>query len=175
MFFHIQGPDNLLSFKITSFRLRENSNKKRKGGGGGVDGIKMKCKVSKRDQCVFTFNDRLEQARGAWLPPLHICRISSKFHVFLAGLNVSFITLAFQGSQSFGCADIKPCKWLKSSEGAIRCIFVLGIKTGALLQKGLAPADRQCWRCHLHEHPLIGLSFPTRPRPCAASCCTLRE
>lgn len=91
--------------------------------------------LQERPVCVH-FHDTLEQARGARLFALHTCRISLEFHVYLAGLNVSFITLAFQGSQSFGCAVIKPCKWLKSNEGAIRCIFVLGIKTGTWLQKG---------------------------------------
>lgn len=121
--------------------------------------------LQERSACVH-FRDRLEQARGKWLLPLHTCRISLKFHVLLAGLNVCFITSAFQGSQSFGCADIKPRKWLKSSKVAIGCIFVLGIKTGAWLRKGLAPEDQQCWflQCYLHEHPLIqlGLNFPDR-------------
>lgn len=135
MFFRIQGPDNLLSFKITSFRLRENSNKK-KGAGGGDDEIKIKCKVSKRDQCVFTSTTGWSRQEEYGCSLCTHYRISLKFHVFLAGLNVFFITSAFQGSQSFGCAVIKPCKWLKSSEGAIRCIFVLGIKTGTQLQKG---------------------------------------
>lgn len=136
MFFHIQGQDNQLSFKITSFRLRENSNKKKNGAEGGGDGIEIKCKVSKKDQCVFTFTTGW-RGQDEFLLPLHAYRISLKFHALLAGLSVSFITLAFQSSQSFGCAVIKPCKWLKSSEGAIRCIFVLGIKTGTRLQK--------CW------------------------------
>lgn len=91
--------------------------------------------LQERPVCVH-FHNRLEQARGAWLLPLHTCRISLKLHVLLADLNVSFITLAFQGSQSFGCAVIKPCKWLKSSKGAIRCILVLVISAGTRLQKG---------------------------------------
>lgn len=61
---------------------------------------------------------------------LHTHKISLKFHVLLPGLNVCFITSAFQGSQSFWCAGIKPRKWLKFSDMAIRCILVLGIKTG---------------------------------------------
>lgn len=103
------------------------------------------------------FRGRLEQARGKCLLPLHTCRISLKFHVLLAGLNVSFITSAFQGSQSFGCADIKARKWLKSSKVAIGCLFLLGIKIGTWLHTGLAPEDQQhcCRQCCLHKHPLI--------------------
>jgi len=98
--------------------------------------------LQERSVCV-RFRHRLEQARGKWLLPLYKCRMSLKFHVLLAGLNASFITLAFQGSQSFGCAAIKPCKWLKSSKVAIGCVFVLGIKTGAWLRRALAPEDEQ--------------------------------
>lgn len=89
------------------------------------------------------FHDRPEQARGRWLLPLYTCRSSLKFLTLLAGLNVSFITSASQGSQSFGCADIKPHKWLKSNKVAIVYGFVLGIKTGTQLHKGLAPGDQQ--------------------------------
>lgn len=115
--------------------------------------------LQERPVCV-PFHDRLEQARGTWLLPLHTCRISLEFHVLLAGLNISFITSAFQGSQSFGCAVIKPCKWLKSSEGAIRRIFVLGIKTGTWLQKGWFGISRLAVLTVLSTSDMAGSEIP---------------
>lgn len=80
------------------------------------------------------FRNRLEQARGKWLLPLHTTQISLKSQVLLPGLNLSFITPAFQGSQSLGHADLKPHKWLRSGKAAVGCVFVLAVQ----LYKGSA-------------------------------------
>lgn len=117
---------------MTSFRLRENISKK---GERKKERKKKKSVRCPRETSVrVCFRNRLEQARGKWLLPLHTTQISLKSQVLLPGLNLSFITPAFQGSQSLGRADLKPHKWLRSGKAAVGCVFVLAVQ----LYKGSA-------------------------------------
>lgn len=175
MFFHMQGPDNLLSFKITSFRLRENSNKKKKkGAGGGGDGIKIKCKVSKGSVCSLPWQagagKRSMSAPSACMQDFfEIPCVAGRFKCFpyyigLWGLPVIWLccyqALQMAGVQR-GSNQMHLCTCDQDRDLAVeRLVWVWQTSN----------ADGA-------EHPLIwlALSFPTWPSPCAASFCALRE